>query len=354
MSTIGHVDDLIRREGATQGHLPDGCVARFYRPGDEVGILELLDASFAGWPAVEASGDRLEHLRWKLRSTPDARRYHVVAELDSKIIACRLFVLRTIRLDGKLVSSRQEVDTTVHPAYQRSGLMTELTHPTPDRLRSFDVFFSLWSGSKAIQRMQHHEERRNYFANAGVMELSSPRLEHALIDADEQHPADWSIHSVAGFDERIDTFSKEASRPFSFIVDRTKDYLNWRYADPDGGRFTIRMAEQGDQVLGFSALRTAGSRGYIADLLALPERTDVAVSLARDALSHFRGHGVTSIQWWATRSHPYRPAFARLGFREKRQKVFYCQPLRLGDERLRRFEDGETAVHLTAGDTDLI
>lgn len=355
MSTFGSEDDLIRKEGAsTQGHLPDGCVARFYRPGDEVGILELLDASFAQWPAVEASGDRLAHLRWKIRSAPDSIRYQVVAELDSKIIACRLSVLRTVSLGGKLVSSRQGVDAVVHPGYQGSGLMTALTHPMPDRLRNFDMYFGLRSGTEGFMRMERREDGPVYYPEVRVMELSGIRLEGALIEADKPAPVDWSVHLAARFDERVDAFSTEASRPFWFIVHRAKDYLNWRYADPNGGRFTIKLAERGDQLLGFSALRFDAARGFVADLLALPGRVDVAASLARDALVYFRENGVTSIQWWATRNHPYGSTFARLGFREKGRKVFFCQPIRLSGDRLRRFEDGEPAIHVTAGDSDLI
>ena len=107
-------------------------------------------------------------------------------------------------------------------------------------------------------------------------------------------------------------------------------------------------------MLGFSAIRISGARGYIADLLALPGRTDVADSLARDALVHVREHGVTSVQWWATAGHPYRAAFRELGFREKAQKTVYLQPIHLADERLTRFESAKAPIHVTAGDTDLV
>ena len=353
MNTSG-VDRLREGGAAPLGHLPDGCVARFYQPGDDVRMLELLDASFRRWPAVEIAGHRLKHLQWKLRSTPDATRYHVVAELDSKIIACRPYLLSKVRLCGELVSVRQGVDNAVHPDYRDGGLMTALMYPVPARLRNFDVYFGIRSGAKAFQKMLRHEERQSCDIGVDVMELSGRLLEDATASSDDEPPVDWSISSVTKFDERIDALCEEASLPFRFIFRRTREYLNWRYADERAGSFTMRLVEQGDRLLGFSALRVAGARGYIADLLALPGRTDVAASLAHDALVHVREHGVTSLQWWATSGHPYRAGFRQLGFREKAQKTVYFQPIRLADERLTRFQSAKTPIHVTAGDTDLV
>ena len=353
MSTSG-VDNLREEGAASLGHLPDGCVARFYQPGDEVRMLELLDASFRRWPAVEIPGDRLKHLQWKLRSTPDATRYHVVAELESKIIACRPYLLSKFRLCGELVSVRQGVDNAVHPDYRGGGLMTALMYPPPARLMNFEVYFGIRSGAEAFKVMMRHEERQSCDLGVDVMEISGRLAEDAVAKAHSWPPAAWSISSVTKFDERIEALCEEASRPFRFIVHRTREYLNWRYADERAGSFTIRLVEEGDRLLGFSALRIGGDRGYIADLLVLPGRTDVADALARDALVHVREHGVASLQGWATPGHPYRTSFERLGFRKKARKTVYIQPLRLADERLTRFVSAKTPTHVTIGDTDLI
>lgn len=345
--------DLLRPKGpAAFGRIPDGCVLRFYQKADEERLADLLFEAYPRWPGVDIPVPAIEHLRWKLRSRQDALRYHVVAELGSRLVGCRFFLLQNVKFGDKVLAVRQGVDTSVHPAFQGRGLMTALTYPIPERLREFDADFSVRSGEEALERVVRYDERQNYYASVDVLRCN--------LDVSERSSHDpavsaWSIRSAPRFDERLRQFMDEASAPFWLIVERTPEYLNWRFADARAGAFTIRLAEGEDGMLGYLVLRMSGSRGYIADLLALPRRDDVVASLVKDALDQFRSGGVSSVECWAARNHPYREVLGRHGFDQKKRTMqFYCQPMRVPDEVVQPFGSRDAVMHLVSGDTDLV
>jgi RimJ/RimL family protein N-acetyltransferase len=344
--------DLLRQNGPPAfGAIPEGCVLRFYEESDDQLLVALLVEAFPRWPAVDVPTTAIEYLQWKLHSAANAWRYHVVAELGSRIVACRFFVLQNVKFGDTMLAVRQGVDTSVHPAFQGRGLMTALTYPIPDRLRGFDADFSVRSGEEAMERAVRYDERQNYYARVDVLRCN---LDAAAPSRDST-PSAWSIRSAPMFDERIRPFMTEASAPFWLIVERTPAYLNWRFADARSGAFTIRIAEAEGRILGYLVLRALGSRGYIAVLLALPGRDDVVVSLVGDALHQFRHSGVSSVECWAAQNHPYRQVLGRHGFDEKRRTMqFYCQPIRVDDHVVEPFGSHDTVMHLVSGDTDLV
>ncbi len=139
----------------------------------------------------------------------------------------------------------------------------------------------------------------------------------------------WSITTLERFDDRIEGFFEEAAKPFDFLIVRGKDYMNWRYCEPAGGRFTVRVAEQDGRILGYLVFKVGEGSGYIADLLALPGRIDVVRSLVEDALHLFREVGVELVTCWMIWRHPYNGMLRRYGFVDSRRDVgFSCYPIR--------------------------
>jgi hypothetical protein len=166
---------------------------------------------------------------------------------------------------------------------------------------------------------------------------------------------DWSITTLERFDERIGGFFDEAARSFDFAVVRTRDYLNWRYFDPAAARFTVRAAEEEGKLLGYLALKITEGEGCIADLLALPGRTEVVRSLVEDALGCFREAGVERVTCWMISRHPYNGILRRYGFIDSRMDVGFRYRVTNPDEgELDCLADPRARIHLTHGDTDWI
>ena len=329
---------------------PPGLSLRFYRDGDDERLLPLLEAAFDGWPAVETTVPALEHLRWKLRSRPEALGYHFVAEQDRRMVGLRAFLLQRVLIGGRSFSARQEVDTCVHPDEQHKGVMSAMVSASADGIdRAFDLSFSILSGRPAMKRLNESDDEDAFFCKISV-------LERALGDPPAAgHPAGWAIQGRPAFDARIDGFFEEAAQQFDCIVVRSAAELNWRYADVRAGAFTIRLAEQEGRVLGYAVLRSSQNRAHIADLLALPGRLDVAASLVRDALVHFSERGGETIECWSPADHPYRPLLRQAGFLRTRRSIsMKFVPRCATRDQIAPIGRRGAVVHFMAGDSDLV
>lgn len=135
------------------------------------------------------------------------------------------------------------------------------------------------------------------------------------------------ITGVDGFDEQIDEFWKEVSEHYSFIGERDKAYLNWRYCDPRAGHFTVRQVEEDGELLGYSVL--AINRyledyhiGFVVDLLTLPDRLDAAEALIADAVGYFDEKGVNAVNYLVVKNHSYEGISKRYGFLDSRIKFY--------------------------------
>jgi hypothetical protein len=54
----------------------------------------------------------------------------------------------------------------------------------------------------------------------------------------------------------VDDLWRQVSNRHDFIVERRRDYLNWRYLDPSAGQYVIKQAESDEgRLLGFCVLR---------------------------------------------------------------------------------------------------
>ncbi|MCH8850136.1 MAG: hypothetical protein IIC89_04850 [Chloroflexi bacterium] len=334
--------------------------ARFYREGDEPGMLAVLQAAFKPWPKGELSIDPIEHLRWKLRSSELALKRHRVAVAhpnaarlsgaseDARIIGVSITIAYSVKVGDRLLLAHGGADAAVHPEFRNAGVMTEidrLGHEKSDRV--FDVHFGVQSGHEAIRRVGRHRQSGRRTVDVSVL----VRPEAAVPDA---AVADWAIRDVDRFDERVDTLWAEASRPYDIILARTAKRLNWRYCDPAAGGFSVKIAERDGRLLGYTAYRMSYGKGYIADLLALPGRLDVVDALVTTALRDFQNAGASASECWITDRHPYRDVLLRAGFTNARKTVGMVRGQRVPDADIAQFMNEHASVHVMLGDTDLI
>ncbi len=127
---------------------------------------------------------------------------------------------------------------------------------------------------------------------------------------------DYLIETIREFNGASDTFYERIKDSYNFIVERNKEFMNWRYCDIRGGRFLIKQAKRGDDVLGYIILevKTKGenSEGYIIDMLA--EDDEVATSLLKDGINSLAVLGVGTFNYRVVKNHPYQKISEKLGF----------------------------------------
>ena len=71
------------------------------READWPQMVDLLFRAFHRWPAFELSVPPLEHLRWKARSDPMTPRHQWVTEVDGRIVAMIVRIIRRVRVRGE-------------------------------------------------------------------------------------------------------------------------------------------------------------------------------------------------------------------------------------------------------------
>jgi hypothetical protein len=134
------------------------------------------------------------------------------------------------------------------------------------------------------------------------------------------------IKGTTVFDTRIDHFWREVVDHHGFIVERSSDYLNWRYCDQRAGDFFVKLVEDDGHILGYSVLRVNRyfeeyPVGYIVDLLALPNRLDAVEALVMDAVNYFDEQNINIVNSLVVKNHPYVEILNRYGFLDSRIKL---------------------------------
>jgi predicted N-acetyltransferase YhbS len=321
-------------------------VIRYLQDGDEPGLLECLTAAFGKWPGRGIDVEPIAHLRWKLAGK-FALDQHYVAESDSQIIGCQLILMRRLRAENALLTAAVLTDYAVHPDFRGRGVSRDLwTFKTDPARGASDLIVSITG---------HHIVRRQISTMGWSRELAHPiDLLERDVDGDLPPPRhSYGIREVGAFDERLNALWEEASGSFDLILERRMDWLNWRYADSRAGEFYIRLAEENGRLLGYSVLSVSRGRGFIADMLAHPERQDAVEGLVCDGVIRLRELGARTVRCWCPRLHVYRRALLEHGFRPRRP----VERLGFGPRehvRIPVLDDPNARVHVMRGDTDVV
>jgi GNAT superfamily N-acetyltransferase len=335
---------------AVPNDAPVTFTRRPHREGDDEALLELLRAAFGEWPHVEIQVDPLDHLRWKLDGPGGAKGLHRITEVDGRLASSTFCVVQWVKARDRMLLSLQGTDSCVHPDFQQRGLLERIVRwrrEHPDDQAS-DVQFGVRSPHPAFHKVRERLSGPQTIANelqalsADLREANPPAQSSALVRRAER------------FDQRIDQFWKVAAAPYDLIIRKTSEYLNWRYADPRAGMFSLRLVEQDGDVLGYAVLRTMRGKGYIADMLTLPDKPDVARALIDDALAYFAESGVSRVDCWLPEVHPYRAILDDAGFAFRGTPTAVEIHIRNPDVNLSFLSDPQATVHICAGDTDLI
>ncbi len=332
--------------------LPEGWLVRFIRPGDEEGILRVLTEAFPRWPKLHCSVSPLEHLRWKLASHPVAERIHVVVDSPDGIVGTRLDWGLEAMINDCICTVRESIDRGVRPLFQHNHAMSAMrAYKQELHDASFDMYLGYSSDVPGLRNLRKYGVPSTRFQRTlGVLVCD---VQSATPPGDGS--ISWQVNTVDAFDDRVDTLWSQAKSQFLFGVVRSSSYLNWRYADPRAGGYVTLAAEEDGRWLGYIVLRSSGELGYVADLLALPERNDVVDSLVSAAIDRFRREGRREIECWSEAHSVYRWRLDNAGFRKLRRSIgLTFRPLRFPAAESAFLDDPAASVLFSAGDTDLV
>ncbi len=347
------------------------------REWDLEACVALLQAAFEGWPGQPIDVPAIDHLRWKLAAPgPIPGRAHLL-ELDGRLVALGIYLTRSYRVQGTTHRVLETGDAAVHPEHQEEGLYRrrrELKEEFVERDYDFTINFSTNERVATYRRNRGRESEAGrprilvrvnkvWRIPAHVVPPGRRRWIWTLVPAAlltirawwqrrrQPPPRDWRITTTEQFDDRVDALFEAAASKFDFVQERDQTLLNWRYADPRAGDYTILLAEEAEALLGYAVVRRAGSAGWVMDLLTLPDRLDVAQSLVAAATEVLED--CEAITCWVTSGHPYEPLIRAQGFLDLGGYTGMMTRSTGADaERFAPLATMNGRVHVMTGDTD--
>jgi GNAT superfamily N-acetyltransferase len=161
------------------------------------------------------------------------------------------------------------------------------------------------------------------------------------------------LRVVDRFDAQFVPLVEAASSAFDFVQERTPEFLNWRYRDRRGGRFSVLAAEEAGEVVGFAAFKVAEGVGFLADLLTDPAKRGIGDALLDAAVGEVRAAGVDAVVCRVPARHPLGPLLARRGFVDARIPTGYAiSSGRRSLAAMRFLGEAGARIHLMLGDVD--
>lgn len=329
--------------------LTQGYSIRPYEPGEEKDIVDLLELVFNGWPYFDLDCSPLDHWRWKHLYNPVGRSIVYVSESEGEIVGSVSTCPIKLKLGNRIFMCGFAADTAVHPNYRNKGLYKALNEAkkAQEVASGLDIHIGMTKNIFLIKRSKRSLRNTIPFGVTNFIRIKDVDLylkmskisrawlkkyiltlkKKVNVVTNFSKPAysDVDIYPVKAFDERMKPFWSNVSGQNDLILDRSLEYLNWRYCDGRAGRFTVKLAGK-DDILGYAVLRTnrkaENPYGIIDDLIAVPNRLDVVDALLEDAINHF-DESVNVIRCMMLIGHPYTKILKKHGFVDSRDRPYF-------------------------------
>lgn len=234
-----------------------------------------------------------------------------VAEDNGKIVGHNPLVFMMLKEGNRIMKASYLIDRMTHPDYRHQGIASKLQRQALDEAERQGVCISLGTPNEAshvidlkvgyfdIARKQIVFKPLNW-RNAIKLQSNNRLLSEfgaiggSILDKifcrRKRAPVieGLTISRVHFFDERINEFFARVSNQYEIMVVRNKEYLNWRYVAVPDVSYSIYIAEKGNEIYGYLALRCMqqerAKEGVIFDILA--ESQPISHCLISRAMEH--------------------------------------------------------------------
>ena len=265
-------------------------------------------------------------------------------------------------MQDEIDHSKFMIGLRLHPVTykiaEKLGYKTLDPVPIYRRIARFDsyLFFQyLMKATKskpAINGMAKTLWTRFWFDKLVAAAISSILGLRDLMERQPKKKSRTDIQEIEHFDERFDQLWNSTNHQYDVIVQRDKEFLNWRYSQNPTLRYRKFMASRQGEIKGYIVLRKEepGERnfGIIVDLYSSRDDQQTIDDLLRHAL-HFFAKSVVVIVC-ATSVKQYQKALSKFGFlkMESAVPIYYCEDASVAD-RLVALKDN---CFFTKGDHD--
>lgn len=347
-------------------------------PDDTTEMLRVFQAAFDEWPRPDIAVPAIDHLRWKMSLSPGMTGTHVVGLIDGRVVAALLRWVVPVKLGDREYISSSGADLALEPAYQSRGFGAPLTkygasvaspqavigYATPSRnARVPRLYASQSSGTTRhelslwVRPFRFDALKAARFGLRAIRRPVSSTKRLARTYLAHRRPravANVEIVELPEFDARVDRLWEAASADFDFAVVRRAEYLNWRYCDPRGGPSTILGALEDGELVGYAVFKQAEGWGTVVDLLAHPDRVDVAAPLLEAGGARLRADGCRGMICWLPAEHAYREALVEARYVETTNEMAVSFWALGGSDALATLKAPSVRIHCMLGDFDWV
>jgi hypothetical protein len=334
---------------------PD-VIVRTDQAGDEDKIVDLLVKGFNRWPHFDIDCSPRDHWNWKFIDNPAHKKQITLAEIDNVIVGCDHTLFNYVKIGDKTQECGQAVDSAVHPDYRGRGIYSKIRKydEEVDHLESSNSNFVYSASSNPIiikkegemetrpfpyllvrlarihdinLHLRNHDLSSKILLKTGYGAAKSVNSIGNMLSASKKSKSQFNIVNISRFDERVDPFWSKIKDNYNFILERSREYLNWRYCDHRGGNYVIRQAEEDGDIVGYIVFRVNRFEndyptGFIVDLCTLSDRKDCENALIAEAVGYFDDLKVNVVNYAINKGHHLENRFKRFGFLDSRSNIY--------------------------------
>lgn len=329
---------LLGKNQVTVVNSPRNWSVRTYREGDERQILELWKAAY---PGQKYDQERwMRWWRWMYMDNPGNSIWIGIAAHDNEIVGQQALIPFKIKVNTKVVTGFQAINALTHPDYRGQGIykkvMKEVIAEASNDGASFGFTFpndnsypiavkklnwiDIAPKRKLVKVLNWDNVLKTRISNKfffKVCTIISKIFDNTIFKISKVRVGrGLSITKVSCFDERINEFWARVYNQFPIMVVKSKDYLNWRYANVPDVNYSIYIAEEDGMIYGYIVVGYEQSENknnaVIYDLMA--ESKEIAHFLISSVTDYCRRDGVSHICWIGIANKSYLGAFRKSGF----------------------------------------
>jgi GNAT superfamily N-acetyltransferase len=272
-----------------------------------------------------------EHLRWQFFQPPAGEARLYVIRHQASIVALYAAIRQRVRLEGEVHPAWMVQDVMTHPDHRGKGYLHRLGEACLTEIR----------GDGAVGYTFPNKQSEGSFRRTGWDTLCPAPARSAPVPGDATSESAPLIAPDPGFRQEDEEAWQDSDAGAG--VERTLDFLRWRYTKP-GQRYD-RFSIAGDG--GYMVLKEfrAGATAtvHICDLVLRRSRRHLVSDALRIAFDHARSRGAGTVTAWLPHGHPYAEDFDRQGL--------VLQPN--GDRWVFVTRGATVPWHLSQGDSDV-
>lgn len=333
------------------------------------------------WPGFEHAGSAADYWDWKYLRKPGPEFVGCAAWSQNMAVSHASVSPTALIIGGEIVNGGQLGDLYTRPEYRGSGLAESMLEGVEDRASAegVDLLFAFPSevGHRLVTKRGYWEvpvkftqyqlitNPSKFFDQVRLGSLKKAAYQTMMALRSQAHrPIPGMVKEVRHFPDDIEDMAKRFEANFDLTLRHDREYLDWRYSEPQGGTFRTLIATVDGGTAGWAVVRLYSDADThymdIVDMMADLDRPEVAQSLVAEAARVASTEGADGVQAWMPSDHPLVPFLLRAGFIERipgpseRKLRLLCHVIGRHGKEMDVLRRPGLRAHIMLGDTDWV